>query len=118
MERLGYPPEPSEHGGARFLGYIRDEAGTPIGIEMAYDGGHGYGYDHSDSRVTLYPGPEVHLPYMYSIDLEDGDWFESTEFIPVNWSPSRSRWTSGMSRTKRKITEKERKSSWKKSISS
>ncbi|MCD8143050.1 MAG: hypothetical protein LUD83_07215 [Clostridiales bacterium] len=87
MERLGYPPEPSEHGGARFLGYIRDEAGTPTGIEMAYDGGHGYGYDHSDSRVTLYPGPEVHLPYMYSIDLEDGDWFERTEFIPVELVP-------------------------------
>ncbi|MCD8088982.1 MAG: hypothetical protein LUE22_10465 [Oscillospiraceae bacterium] len=73
--------------GARFIDYVRDEAGTPIGIKMSYDGGQGYGYDHSDSRVELYPGPEVNLPYMYSIDIDDDDWFDNEEIITVELRP-------------------------------
>ncbi|MCD8366537.1 MAG: hypothetical protein LUC48_00695 [Clostridiales bacterium] len=74
---------------ARFIDYVRDEAGTPIGIEVEYDGGHGYSFDHSHERKKLYPHKKTDLAYWYTDTSEGGsDWDDAcipnfVELIPV-----------------------------------
>lgn len=72
---------------ARFLDYIRDEAGTPIGVRLTYDAGHDCFFDYSDTRIELYPNGEVNLAYWYSKDTEDGCWFDSFEYYEVELVP-------------------------------
>ncbi|MCD7755850.1 MAG: hypothetical protein LUJ09_05920 [Firmicutes bacterium] len=68
---------------ARFIDYIRDEAGNPIGVKLSYDAGHDCFFDYGDTRIELYPNQEVNLVYWYSQDTEDGDWFDSFEYYEV-----------------------------------
>ncbi len=74
---------------AKFIDYIRDEDGTPIGIEVSYDGSHGYGFDDSDSRAKLYPHKKENLAYWYTSTTDGGsDWSDGhinhiVELIPI-----------------------------------
>ncbi|MCD8353601.1 MAG: hypothetical protein LUC47_04750 [Clostridiales bacterium] len=74
---------------AKFIDYVRDEAGNPIGVEVEYDGGHGYGFDDSHKREKLYPHKKVSLSYWYTSTTEGGsDWDDGSihnfvELIPI-----------------------------------
>lgn len=74
---------------AKFIDYVRDEAGSPIGIEVEYDAGHGYGYDHSHMRKKLYPHKMTDLAYWYTDTSQGGsDWDDGcipnfVELIPI-----------------------------------
>ncbi|MCD7755851.1 MAG: hypothetical protein LUJ09_05925 [Firmicutes bacterium] len=74
---------------AKFIDYIRDEAGNPIGIEVEYDGGHGYGFDYSHRREKLYPHKKANLSYWYTSTTDGGsDWDEDynscvVELVPI-----------------------------------
>lgn len=85
----GHYSSMSELKNAKFIDYIRDEDGTPIGIEVSYDGGHGYGFDNSDSRAKLYPHKKENLAYWYTSTTDGGsDWSDGhinniVELIPI-----------------------------------
>ena len=88
-EKSGRSFSTNEFRSVKFIDYIRDEAGTPIGIEIEYDGGHGYGFDRSHKRVKLYPHQKANLDYWYTDTSEGGsDWFDDSmnnivELIPI-----------------------------------
>ncbi|MCD7919615.1 MAG: hypothetical protein LUG45_06000 [Clostridiales bacterium] len=94
-EESGHYSSMSELNGssAKFIDYIRDEAGTPIGIEVVYDGGHGYGFDDSHKRETLYPHKKANLAYWYTSTTDGGsDWDDDyishvVELIPIEGVP-------------------------------
>ncbi|MCD8125603.1 MAG: hypothetical protein LUE23_11365 [Lachnospiraceae bacterium] len=73
----------------KFIDYIRDKEGNPIGIEVEYDGGHGYGFDRSHKRARLYPHRKEDLAYWYTDTSEGGsDWSDGSihhivELIPI-----------------------------------
>lgn len=74
----------------RFIDYIRDDTGTPVGIEVEHDGGHGYGFNYSHERIKLYPHKKVKLVEWYTDTSEGGsDWADDSidqgtvELIPV-----------------------------------
>ncbi len=57
-----------------FIDYVKDEAGTPIGIRAKYDAGCNSGVDLGWHEVTLYPHQKFEFDYHFMDITGPSDW--------------------------------------------